>query len=135
MLIKAWRSAKLRDRMRLVVAKRLQVQHHSFRLRTSSNTPFVPMSDAHGSFANFDEEIRFPSCNFYLKKHLDELAQFKTRLQFGRAHQPIKTNPRFSFNAMKYESCECFLALRWVSFRPDIAMLKQKVLRVQNKHG
>jgi hypothetical protein len=68
----SYRSTKLRARMRLVVATRLQVQHPSFRLRTSSNTPFVLMNDAHGSFANSDEDTRFPSCNFCLKKHLNE---------------------------------------------------------------
>jgi hypothetical protein len=69
--------------MRLVVATRLQAQHTSFWLRTSSNMPSVPMNDAQGSFANSDEEMHFPSCNLYLKKHLDEPARFKTRLQFG----------------------------------------------------
>jgi hypothetical protein len=69
--------------MRLVVSTRLQSHHSSFRLRTSSNTSSVSMNDAHVPFTNSDEEIRFPSCNFYLKKCLDEPAQFKTRLQFG----------------------------------------------------
>jgi hypothetical protein len=69
--------------MRLVVATRLQEQHHSFRLRTSSDTPSVPMNVAQESFANSEEEMRFPSCNFCLKKRLDEPTQFKTRLQFG----------------------------------------------------
>jgi hypothetical protein len=55
------------------------------------------MNDAHESFANFDEEMHIPSCNFCLKKRPDELAQFKTRLQFGRAHQPVRTNPWLSF--------------------------------------
>jgi hypothetical protein len=69
--------------MRLVVATKLQVHHSSFRLRTSSNTPSVPMNDAHGSFANSEEEMHFPSCNYCLQKRLDEPAQFKTMLQFG----------------------------------------------------
>jgi hypothetical protein len=50
------------------------------------------MNDAQGSFANSDEEMRFSYYNFCLKKRLDETAQFKTRLQFGRAHQPVRTN-------------------------------------------
>jgi hypothetical protein len=50
------------------------VQHSSFWLRISSNTPSVPMNDAHGSFANSNEGIHFSSYNFCLKKHLDELA-------------------------------------------------------------
>jgi hypothetical protein len=66
--------------MRLVVATKLQVHHSSFRLRTSSNTPSVPMNDAQGSFANFEEEMHFSSCNFCLKNRLDEPTQFKTRL-------------------------------------------------------
>jgi hypothetical protein len=56
------------------------VQHSSFRLRTSSNTPSVLMNAAHGSFANSDEKMHFLSCNFCLKKRLDELAQLKTML-------------------------------------------------------
>jgi hypothetical protein len=51
------------------------------------------MNDAHGSFTNSDEEMRFLSCNFCLKKHLDEPVQFKTWLQFERAHQPVRTSP------------------------------------------
>jgi hypothetical protein len=75
--------------MRHVVAMRLQAQYHSFWLHTSSDTPSNLMNDAHGSFANSDEEMCFPSYNFYLKRLLGELAQFKTRLQFGRAHQLV----------------------------------------------
>jgi hypothetical protein len=44
-----------------------------------------------------NEGMHFPSCNFYLKKFLGEPAQFKTTLQFGRAHQPIRTNLQLSF--------------------------------------
>jgi hypothetical protein len=40
----------VRDRMRLIIATRLQAKHFSFRLRTSSHTPSVPMNDAHRSF-------------------------------------------------------------------------------------
>jgi hypothetical protein len=69
------------------------VQHSSFWLRTLSNTPSVPMNDALGSFANSDEEMHFLSYNFCLKKRLDEPTQFKARLQFGRACQPVKTDP------------------------------------------
>jgi hypothetical protein len=69
--------------MRLAIAMRLQAQHSSFWSSISSNMPSVPTNDAQGPFANSDEEMHFPSCNFYLKKRLDEPAQFKTRLQFG----------------------------------------------------
>jgi hypothetical protein len=62
--------------------------------------PSVLMNDAHGSFTNSDEGMHFPSCKFCLKKQLDEPAQFKIRLQFGRARQPIKTNLRLCFNTM-----------------------------------
>jgi hypothetical protein len=51
-------------------------------------------------FANSEKEMRFPSYNFYLMKRLDEPVQFKTRLQFGRAHQPAGTNPWLTFNTM-----------------------------------
>jgi hypothetical protein len=49
-----------------------------------------------GFFTNSEEETRLPSCNFHLKKRLDEPAQFKARLQFGQAQQPIRTNPQLS---------------------------------------
>jgi hypothetical protein len=48
--IKSQRSRKLRASMRLVVSMRLQVQHHSFWLHTSSNTPSVLMNGVYGSF-------------------------------------------------------------------------------------
>jgi hypothetical protein len=41
--------------------------------------------------------MRFLSCNSCLKRCLGEPAPFKTRLQFGRAQQPVRTNPRLSF--------------------------------------
>jgi hypothetical protein len=40
--------------------------------------------------------MHLPSRNFCLKKRLGEPAQFKTRLQFGQAHQPVRTNLRLS---------------------------------------
>jgi hypothetical protein len=52
--------------MHFVVATRLQAQHPSFRLRTLSTTPYVPMNDAHVSFPNSDEGMRFPFCNFFV---------------------------------------------------------------------
>jgi hypothetical protein len=52
-------------------------------LRTSSNTPSILMNDAYESFANPNEKMHFLSCNFCLKKRMDEPAQFKARLQFG----------------------------------------------------
>jgi hypothetical protein len=51
----SYRSCKLRARIQLVAAIRLQAQHSSFRLRTSSNMPFVPMNVAHVSFHKFQE--------------------------------------------------------------------------------
>jgi hypothetical protein len=33
-----------------------------------------------GHFTDSEKEMRFSFCNFRLKKRLDELAQFKTRL-------------------------------------------------------
>jgi hypothetical protein len=58
------------------------------------------MNDAQGHFANSDKKMRLPSYNFCLKKRLDELAQFNTWLPFGKARQPVKSNPRLSFNTM-----------------------------------
>jgi hypothetical protein len=43
------------------------------------------------------EGMHFPSCNFCFKKRMGEPAQFKTMLQFGRAHQPVRTKPCLSF--------------------------------------
>jgi hypothetical protein len=45
--------------MRLVVATRLQTQHPSFWLHTSSNTQSVLTNDAYESFANSDEGMCF----------------------------------------------------------------------------
>jgi hypothetical protein len=73
-------AVNFRARKRLVVATRLQVHHSSFRLCTSSNMSSVPTNNAQGPFANSDEEMHSPSCNFCLKKCLDEPAQFETRL-------------------------------------------------------
>jgi hypothetical protein len=42
-----------RAMMQLVVAMRLQGQHYSFRLRTSSNTPSVLTNVTNGSFHKF----------------------------------------------------------------------------------
>jgi hypothetical protein len=55
LIINLREAVSFRARMWLVVAMRLQGQHHSFRLRTSSNTPFVLMNVAHGSFHRFRE--------------------------------------------------------------------------------
>jgi hypothetical protein len=63
-----------RARMRLVVPMRLQAQHSSFWLRISGNTPSILTNDDHGHFANFEEEMHVPSCNFCLKKRMDEPA-------------------------------------------------------------
>jgi hypothetical protein len=49
-LVKSKRSIKLRVKMQLVVATRLQAQHPPFQLCTLSNTPFVLMNVAHESF-------------------------------------------------------------------------------------
>jgi hypothetical protein len=83
LIINLTRAVSFRARMRLVVAMRLQVQHSFFRLRTSSNTPSILMNDAYESFANPNEKMHFLSCNFCLKKCMDEPTQFKARLQFG----------------------------------------------------
>jgi hypothetical protein len=65
------------------------------RLCTSRTTPFIQKKVRNGAslLISNDEKCAFSSCKFRLKKHLGELAQFKMTLQFGRAHQPAKTNP------------------------------------------
>jgi hypothetical protein len=49
-------AVSFRARIRLVVATRLQAQHLTFRLQTSSNTPSVLTNDAHESFCRFREQ-------------------------------------------------------------------------------
>jgi hypothetical protein len=78
------------------------------------------------SFANFDEELRFPSCNFCLKKHLGEPAQFKTRLQFRRAHPLVRTNPWLSHKLNGFGVMGKVARIATVSFRPGIAMFRQR---------
>jgi hypothetical protein len=58
-LINLREAGNFRARIRLVVATRLQAQHSSFRLHTSSNTPSFPMNVVHGSFRRFREENAF----------------------------------------------------------------------------
>jgi hypothetical protein len=70
------------------------MRHSSFWSCTLSNTSFVLINVAHGLFADLEKEMHLPSYNFCLKKRLGEPAQFKTMLQFGRAHQPVRTNPQ-----------------------------------------
>jgi hypothetical protein len=96
-LINLREAVSFRARMWLVVATRLQGQHPPFRLHTSSNMPSVLMNVAHGSFRRFWEGMHFPSYNFCFKRRLGEAVPFKTRLQFGRAQQPVKTNTQRSF--------------------------------------
>jgi hypothetical protein len=43
------------------------------------------------------KERAFHLANFCLKKCLGESAQSNTRLQFERAYQPVRTNPRLGF--------------------------------------
>jgi hypothetical protein len=54
-----------------------------------------------GLLISSKEEMLFPSCNFCLKKCLDEPTQFKTRLQFEQAQQPVRTNPWLNFTPME----------------------------------
>jgi hypothetical protein len=63
-------------------------------LRTSSNTLSVRKKITNEiSLLISHKGMHFPSCNFYLKKCLGELAQFKTKLQFEKVYQPVRTNP------------------------------------------
>jgi hypothetical protein len=77
--------------------------------------------------ANFQRmKMHFPSCKFCLKKCQGEPAQFETTLQFGRAQQPVRTNPWLSFNIRNLGAMESLLGLQQVSSRPDLAMFGQK---------
>jgi hypothetical protein len=109
-------------KMWLVVATRLQGQHPPFRLCTSSNMPSVPTNVAYVSFRRFWEGMCFPSCNFCLKSRLGELAPFKTRLQFGWAQQPVRTNPWLSFTSKEQVIMGKLARNMTGVFRHDIAM-------------
>jgi hypothetical protein len=69
---------------------RLHTQLSSFWLRISSNTPSC--SEESHQWNTFVNPTRhaLSILQYLLEKRLDELAQFKARLQFRRAHQPGK---------------------------------------------
>jgi hypothetical protein len=77
-------------RLILVVATRLHTQLSSFRLCILSNTS--PCSEETHEWNTFANPIRhtLSILQKWLEKRLAEPAQFKTRLQFRRAHQPVK---------------------------------------------
>jgi hypothetical protein len=75
-----------------------------------------------GLFTDSEKKMCFPSYNFYLKRRLGEPAQFKIRLQFGQAQQPVRTNPWLSFTPKKQDVMGSLLGLRQVSLGHDIAM-------------
>jgi hypothetical protein len=50
-----------------------------------------------GLFIYSEKKMRFSSYNFCLKRRLGEPTQFKIRLQFERARQPIRINSGLSF--------------------------------------
>jgi hypothetical protein len=104
-------AVSFRARIWLMVATRLQMQHSTFWLRTSSNTPSILMNVAQGSFCNSEDEMRFPSYSFRLKKCLCKPVQFRTRLQFVQAYWPVWTNPQLSFTHKDLGSQESLLAL------------------------
>jgi hypothetical protein len=85
-----------------------------------------------GLFANSEKEMHIPSCNYSLKEHLGEPAQFKTRFQFGRARQLVKTKLWLSFKHNElghgkicYHCGECLSGPEW-------PCLGKVVLQVQN---
>jgi hypothetical protein len=85
MFSKSKRSNSLRVSMRFIVAIRLQAQHSSFRLHTSSNTTSVLTNNAHGSLRILIRNCTFHLATFALRSawtnwhnsrqccHLDEL--------------------------------------------------------------
>jgi hypothetical protein len=88
---KVWpRGRLMMARLRPVVAMRLHAQLSSFQLCNSSNTPSC--SEEGHDWDPFANPIRhaLSILQLWLEKHLWELAQFKERLQFRRAHQPDK---------------------------------------------
>jgi hypothetical protein len=73
-----------------ILESQARIQNNEERL------PFLQMLHR-GLFIDSEKEMCFPSCNFCLKKRPGEPAQFKTRLQFGRAQQLVRINPQLSF--------------------------------------
>jgi hypothetical protein len=77
-------------RLRVVVATILHKQFSSFQLCILSNmSSYLEESLQWNTFSNLIRHA-LSSLQNWLEKHLDELAQFKARLQFRRAHQPSK---------------------------------------------
>jgi hypothetical protein len=104
MSVLSWKSDILRVMICLVVAARLQSQHPSFRLRTLSNTPSVQKKVTVGtSLLTSNDGMCFPYCKLCLKRRLGEPGQFMIGLQFGRAHQLVKSNPQLCSNMRDYE--------------------------------
>jgi hypothetical protein len=96
-------------RSRLVVETRPHTRLSSFWLHISSNTSSY--SEESHEWNTLADLIRhtFFILQYWLEKRLDELAQFKTRLQFRRAHQLDKptfkqSSPKeYNFNCMNLE--------------------------------
>jgi hypothetical protein len=74
-------------RLGLVVATRIHTQLSSFQLHILSNMPSCSKEDH--EWDPFVNSIRntLSILQFCLEKRLDDPTQFKTRLQFRRAHQ------------------------------------------------
>jgi hypothetical protein len=64
--VESWKADMLRVMIRLVVAMRLQTQHH-FLLCTSNNTSSIQKNIIIGSLANSDKLMQFLSCNLVLR--------------------------------------------------------------------
>jgi hypothetical protein len=88
---KVWpRGRLIMAKLWLVLATRLHTQLSSSWLRISSN--MSSCSEEGHEWDPFANPIRhvISILQFWLEKHLGELAQFKARLQFRRAHRPGK---------------------------------------------
>jgi hypothetical protein len=79
-----------------------------------------------GLFVDSEKEMRFLSYNFCFKMHLGEPTQFKTWLQFGRARQPVRTNPRLSFTHKEHGITGKLARIAMVSLEHGIAMSVQR---------
>jgi hypothetical protein len=125
-LINLREAVSFRARMWLVVATRLQRNTLLFGCVSRVIHYLFWWMLYRGLFAYFKKEMRFPSCNFCLKRRLGEPTPFKTMLQFGRAQQPVRINPWLSFTPKEQGVMRNLLGLWRVSFKHGTTMSGQR---------
>jgi hypothetical protein len=106
MLVKSWKREGLKTRLWLVVATKLQALYLS-----SGCVPWViyhpfKKNVIIGFICQFQLGHAHSILQFYLKKHLGELVQFKTKVWFRRLHQPVRTNMWLGFKHKEFRGHE-----------------------------